>query len=173
MWFGFDIPGQSLGTELTGSTLSGVAWGEYMRVANEDYPYKEFPEPQTGLVKAEVCSVSGQIRTDACENHRITQYFMTGTQPVDICQLHINRAQVQTVGIQRLEQERYYSGAIYNVTVDDSPLVLDLSFLNDYSILDETELDEGYLEGDVFDSGASIPQQQEPVKQATSNYLLD
>lgn len=173
VWFGFDIPGQSLGTELTGSTLSGVAWGEYMRVANEDYPYKEFPVPQTGLVKAEVCSVSGQIRTDACENHRITQYFLTGTQPVDICQLHINRAQVQTVGIQRLEQERYYSGAIYNVTVDDSPLVLDLSFLNDYSILDDTELGEGYLEGDVFDSEASISQQEEPVKQATSNYLLD
>ena len=164
VWFGFDIPGQSLGTELTGSTLSGVAWGEYMRVANEDYPYKEFPVPQTGLVQAEVCSVSGQIRTSACGNHRTTQYFLTGTQPVDICQHHINRANVQTVGVHRLEQERYYSGADYAVTIDDSPLELDLSFLDDSFLMDD----------DSLDMSTTIPHtQEEDKKKPTYNYLLD
>ena len=162
LWFGFDIPGQSLGTEITGSTLAGVAWGEYMQVANEDYPYKTFPKPQTGLVQAEVCSVSGKIRTEACENHRITQYFMVGTQPVDICQLHIDRAHVQTVGVQRLEQERYYSGSSYNVEIDDSPLKLDLSFLKDPSL--------GGREGDDRLDGQH---EQEPARPATRNYLLD
>jgi len=131
VWFGFDIPGQSLGTELTGSTLSGVAWGEYMRIANESYPYKEFPVPQTGLVKAEVCSVSGQILTEACENHKTTQYFLTGTQPTDVCQLHINRVSARQIAIERLDKEKYKAGFQYTQNIDETPLLLDLSFLEE------------------------------------------
>ncbi len=176
VWFGFDIPGQSLGTELTGSTLSGVAWGEFMQVANEDYPYKSFPVPQTGLVQAEVCSVSGQIRTDACGSSRTTQYFMTETQPTEICQLHIDRAHVQTVGIQRLEQERYRSGAGYAIDIDDSPLQLDLSFQNDRNFqLEEIQqgevLQESILQDDKAGQGLEEEGQEEPPR--VHNYLLD
>ncbi len=131
VWFGFDMPGQSLGLELTGSTLSGVVWGEYMRIANEDYPYKGFPVPQTGLVKAEVCSVSGQILTAACGSHKTTQYFLEGTQPTALCQLHINRESARTVGVERLEREKYISGERRTFSVDDSPLTVDLSFLEE------------------------------------------
>lgn len=167
VWFGFDIPGQSLGTELTGSTLSGVAWGEFMYVANEDYGYKPFSVPQTGMVQAEVCSTSGQIRTEACGSHKITQYFMTGTQPVEICQLHINRVNVQQVGLQRLEQERYHSGAYYSVEIDDSPLALDLSFLNDH----EFGMSDDGIPNQEQESTPSAQVEEAPA--ATHNYLLD
>ena len=174
VWFGFDIPGQSLGTKLTGSTLSGVAWGEYMRIANEDYPYKPFTEPQTGLVKAEVCSVSGQILTDACGSHRTTQYFIEGTQPISICHLHINRETTKQIILARLDKERVLSGAKYTETIDESPLVLDLSFLNDV-----------YTDGTVEDGNLTDYNQNEDMIQSdvdkvettpfipTYNYLLD
>lgn len=141
VWFGFDTPGQSLGTQLTGSTLSGVAWGEYMRIANEDYPYKDFTVPQTGLVRAEVCSVSGLIPTAACGNHKTTQYFLSGTQPTEICNLHINRSSVENLSVNRLAKEQLMSGTRFTGVVDDSPLKLDLSFLNipDEKLLSETE----------------------------------
>ena len=90
---------------------------------------------------------------------------------MDICQLHINRVHVQTVGIQRLEQERYYSGASYHLDIDDEPLVVDLSFLKDFSLPDDTAFEGDSMEGEFADT--ALPQQEEEVKQATRNYLLD
>ena len=132
LWFGFDKPGQSLGLELTGSTLAGPAWGDFMRIANEDMPYKEFTIPQTGLVKATVCSVSGKMLTAECGDHTVTKYYLEGTQPTTVCEYHKNRESAKSLATSRLETERYMS-AIQPQTnvIDDSPLEIDLSFLND------------------------------------------
>lgn len=130
IWFGFDRLGQSLGLDLTGSTLAGPAWGDYMRIANEDYPYKEFPIPQTGLVKATVCSVSGMIPTEACGEHTTTQYFLEGTQPAHVCSYHTNRASAQTLAELRLENEFTLSG-VQLPQIDDvaEPLTIDWASL--------------------------------------------
>lgn len=189
VWFGFDIPGQSLGTKLTGSTLSGVAWGEYMRIANEDYPYKEFPIPQTGLVKAEVCSVSGQILTEACGSHRTTQYFLEGTQPTSICQLHIDRETAKQVSIIRLDKEKILSGHKYTVEIDDSPLELDLSFLDepysfeqeDFMNMDSTEFYDIEVDSTGIMGTESLSQEETKIDSSEQeepsvpmyNYLLD
>lgn len=137
VWFGFDTPGETLGTDLTGATLAGVAWGDFMRIANEDYPYKEFPKPATGIIEATVCSVSGKLLSSACGDHSTTKVFLEGSQPTQMCDYHVNRQDAAIVSENRLENERYLAGISAPYLEDDSPLVLDLSFL--YDTTDETE----------------------------------
>lgn len=127
-WFGFDKPGQSLGLTITGSTLAGVAWGDFMHVANDGLSYKEFSEPATGIVKATVCSVSGQILTPECGDNKVEAYYLTGTQPTSVCEIHRNTSG-NTLGLYRIESNRIKSGYNYDTDVNDSPLTLDLSFL--------------------------------------------
>jgi penicillin-binding protein 1A len=130
-WFGFDLPGQSLGLEITGSTLAGVALGDFMSVANEDVPFKEFQRPSTGLVEATVCSVSGQILTTACGDHQTTQIFLEGTQPTSICEIHSNRETAFTIGVDRLSTEKMMTGISNPRITDTSELTIDLSFLEE------------------------------------------
>ncbi|MCQ2595475.1 MAG: PBP1A family penicillin-binding protein [Treponemataceae bacterium] len=137
VWFGFDTPGETLGTDLTGATLAGVAWGDFMRIANEDYPYKEFPKPATGIIEATVCSVSGKLLSSACGDHSTTKVFLEGSQPTQMCDYHVNRQDAAIVSENRLENERYLAGISAPYLEDDSPLILDLSFL--YDTTDETE----------------------------------
>ena len=143
LWFGFDQPGQSLGLELTGSTLAGPAWGDFMRIANEDMPYKEFPIPQTGLVKATVCSVSGKLLTAECGDHTTTKYYLEGTQPTTVCDYHKNREAAKTLAKTRLENEHYMSGVMSQAAIlDDSALEVDLSFLDDNYTSEEEQKEE-------------------------------
>lgn len=129
IWFGFPEKGKTLGLDLTGATLSGVAWGDYMRRAHEGYAYKGFTQPQTGLVKATVCSVSGLLLSESCGTSATTQYFLEGTQPLKVCDYHANREGAKEIGSSRLADEKYLSGAAAPKIEKDSSLVLDLSFL--------------------------------------------
>lgn len=128
-WFGFDKPGQSLGLHITGATLAGFAWGDYMRAINRDLIPKEFPQPPAGVIQATVCSTSGQILTPECGEHKTTQWFLTGTQPTNICSIHSNKTG-STLGIARLQTEMYQSGYHITEQIDTTPLKLNLSFLN-------------------------------------------
>ena len=140
-WFGFDKPGQSLGLNITGSTLAGYAWGDYFREIHRGMLGKEFQKPLTGVFEATVCSVSGQILTEGCGDHKTTQTFLQGTQPTEICSVH--SAQNNTfLSISRLEKEMYKSGVRTNLNFDSTPLSLDLDFLNATSLEDfEQKLD--------------------------------
>ncbi|MGL4986787.1 MAG: penicillin-binding protein 1A [Treponemataceae bacterium] len=133
VWFGFDQPGQSLGVELTGSTLAGVAWADFMTVANEDYPVRDFIRPQSGLIYASVCSVSGLMLTPACGKNVTRQFFLDGTQPTRTCDFHVNRNEAQQIGVQRLASDKILSGVSDGVISSSAELELDLSFLEDYA----------------------------------------
>ncbi len=126
-WFGFDKPGQSLGLQLTGSTLAGKAWSAYMGKIHEGLPYKDFTRPATGLVQATVCSVSGGILTPECEDHKITAWYLEGTQPTALCTVHTNTSG-RSIGLYRLERELYKTGFASDLIIkDDKPLTFDLS----------------------------------------------
>ncbi|MGN0729133.1 penicillin-binding protein 1A [Treponema sp.] len=129
-WFGFDKPGQSLGLRITGSTLAGVAWGDYMNAANQGKSYKPFfdkiPE---NLVQAEVCTRSGGLLTPECGGNRITAYYYPGTEPTEPCVKHTDDSG-RTLGTVRLKKARLRSGYSFDETVDDTPLTVDLSFLS-------------------------------------------
>ncbi|MBO4729319.1 MAG: PBP1A family penicillin-binding protein [Spirochaetaceae bacterium] len=178
LWFGFDQPGQSLGLELTGSTLAGPAWGDFMRIANEDMPYKEFPIPQTGLVKATVCSVSGKLLTAECGDHTTTKYYLEGTQPTTVCEYHKNREAAKILAKKRLENERYMSGVMSQAAIiDDSDLKADLSFLDDNygSEEEQQEEKESFSWSSLFSFGNKKNKEQESQNEPenTENSDLD
>lgn len=184
IWFGFAEKGKTLGLELTGSTLSGVAWGDYMRKAHEGYAYKGFTEPQTGLVKATVCSVSGQLLSDSCGSSSTTQYFLEGTQPLKVCEYHANREGARELGSSRIADEKYLSGASAPKIEGNTSLLLDLSFL-DLSTADSftnylsdqtsstTQDASSYnslLDSEFVQNSNSVPDEDEEL---SYNYLLD
>jgi len=96
IWFGFDKPGNSLGVELTGSTLAGPVWANYMREIHQGLPFRDFVRPATGLVDVTVCAVSGLLKTPACNEGDVTLTFLDGTQPVLYCDYHGNNDNMNT-----------------------------------------------------------------------------
>ncbi|MCQ2575777.1 MAG: PBP1A family penicillin-binding protein [Treponema sp.] len=132
-WFGFDRPGQSLGLRITGSTLAGYAWGEYFGKIHEGMAVKDFPKPLTGVIEATVCSTSGKILTEACGDHKTTQWFLEGTQPTDICPVHSGQTDsIRTIMI--LEKEMYQSGFRRTEVFDSSPLKVDWNSINNVTL---------------------------------------
>jgi len=126
-WFGFDKPGQSLGLQLTGSTLAGYAMASFMEKAHEGLPYKNFTRPQTGVVDVEVCTVSGALPTEDCEGHKITLTFLEGTAPTEYCTFHSGNSAGRLLALYRLEQELYRSGFASDLIIkDNTPLTFDL-----------------------------------------------
>lgn len=123
-WFGFDKPGQSLGLNITGSTLAGYAWGEYFSAVHENLPSKEFPKPTEGVVQMTVCSKSGDLLTKGCNEGRTTQWYLAGTQPSRTCRIHNNK-EVEDMLIERLDKEMTMSGLKWDVDYDDSLIDLD------------------------------------------------
>lgn len=129
-WFGFDKPGQSLGLKITGATLAGFAWGDYMREIHRGMLSKDFNKPAEGVIEVTVCSVSGKIPTPECRK-TTTQWVLKGTQPTDICPVHGGKASsTSSVSIARLKGEMIQSGIRIRSDFDFVPLKLNLDFLN-------------------------------------------
>lgn len=164
-WFGFDKPGQSLGLQLTGSTLSGYAWADYMKKVHNGLPMKDFSKPATGVIEATVCSVSGGILTPECGNHKVTAWYLEGTQPTQVCSVHSTANSSRTIGIYRLEKELYKAGFASELIIRDNST---LSF----------NLDKPLQSGDfgVFDTKLSPTDSQELDENGVApnyNYLMD
>jgi penicillin-binding protein 1A len=90
IWFGFDRPGNSLGLDLTGATLAGPVWGDFMREIHMGLPARDFTKPATGIVEVTVCAKSGQLLTSQCNSGSITLPFLEGTVPHEYCTIHSN-----------------------------------------------------------------------------------
>jgi penicillin-binding protein 1A len=88
IWFGFDKPGNSLGVSLTGATLAGPVWGDYMREIHQGLPLKNFSKPATGIREVSVCAKSGLLKSPACNEGEVLLPFLEGTQPVEYCNIH-------------------------------------------------------------------------------------
>ena len=164
-WFGFDKPGQSLGLQLTGSTLSGYPWADYMKKVHNGLPMKEFSKPATGVIEATVCSVSGGILTPECGNHKVTAWYLEGTQPTQVCSVHSTANSSRTIGIYRLKKELYKAGFASELIIRDNST---LSF----------NLDKPLQSGDfgVFDTKLSPTDSQELDENGAApnyNYLMD
>jgi penicillin-binding protein 1A len=118
IWFGFDRPGNSLGVNLSGATLAGPVWADYMREIHQGLPFKDFVRPTSGLIDVTVCAKSGLLKTPACNQGEVTLPFLEGTQPVLYCDVHGNAGSVETT------LERLRTSAI---SIDDSELLRDLA----------------------------------------------
>jgi penicillin-binding protein 1A len=110
IWFGFDRPGNSLGTTQSGATVAGFYWANYMKEINRDLPPKSFQRPQSGLVEATVCSVTGLLPTPYCNEGTTTLLFYEGTQPNKLCDWHNLSAERDRTLIEKL------GGQVRNLT---------------------------------------------------------
>ncbi|GMO41742.1 MAG: PBP1A family penicillin-binding protein [Termitinemataceae bacterium] len=90
IWFGFDMPGNSLGLTLTGATLAGPIWGDFMREIHKGLPAKEFVRPESGVVDITVCAKSGQLLTSSCNQGAVTLTHLSKYRPVEYCSYHRN-----------------------------------------------------------------------------------
>lgn len=64
---------------VTGLTGAAPIWAETMRSILQGRPDKIFEQPD-GLLKLEVCDLSGLLPTENCQ-HTKTEWFISGTQP--------------------------------------------------------------------------------------------
>ena len=165
-WFGFDKPGQSLGLNITGATLAGYAWGEYFDKIHENLPLKDWNKPLEGVIECTVCSESGQILTEACGDHKTTQWYLKGTEPTEICPIH-SSASSSSMAINRLEREMMKTGLKLDFEFERQPLKLNLDFLyGDYSFEGESDS----MEEKIDDSEANLVDMNIDYDY---NYLMD
>jgi penicillin-binding protein 1A len=99
IWFGFDRPGNSLGVNLTGATLAGPVWGDYMREIHQGLPYRDFVRPSTGIIEVSVCAKSGLLTTASCNEGSVVLPFLEGTQPRDYCTEHGGASESRRINI--------------------------------------------------------------------------
>jgi penicillin-binding protein 1A len=105
IWFGFDKPGNSLGVNLTGSTLAGPVWGNYMREIHQGLPLKDFARPSTGIIDVTVCAKSGLLKNPACNEGEVTLPFLEGTQPTEYCNIHGNASYSSSTALNTMRSD--------------------------------------------------------------------
>jgi penicillin-binding protein 1A len=136
VWFGFDRPGNSLGLNLTGSTLAGPIWANYMREIHLDLPFRSFVRPATGIVDVTICTQSGLLITPYCTHGRTTLPFLEGTQPVLFCDHHGNN-RGRDIVIRHLELDTMFintNDALGNISL---PVIRDEQLLREFQQADQ------------------------------------
>lgn len=86
VWVGFD---DDRDIDLTGAQTSAPIWAEFMKRAVELPQYRDTQQfaPPTGVVQAMIDPQSGQLATPSCMQTK-EEYFISGTEPTQYCQLH-------------------------------------------------------------------------------------
>lgn len=88
VWYGYDNS-----CTITGWALNPSAqiWTSVMRQAHEGLEPKTFAEERPeNVVEAVICEKSGFLATQTCKNYRTTrtEYFVSGTEPIQTCPYH-------------------------------------------------------------------------------------
>jgi penicillin-binding protein 1A len=107
IWFGFDRAGNSLGLEVSGASLAGRIWGDYMREIHQGLPRRDFARPASGVVDVTVCAKSGLLRTPSCNEGAVTLPFLSGTQPGHQCNIHTNTPWTATTAYDNMRGGTY------------------------------------------------------------------
>ena len=85
VWVGFDTPHTIMRNGFAASVAVPL-WAKFMAEATQGDKPEWFRVPES-IVAADICPASGRLATANCEEHR-RQYFISGTQPVDYCDVH-------------------------------------------------------------------------------------
>ncbi len=72
--------------QVSGVTGAAPIWHDFMEAVLAVRPVREFEEPD-GLVRSEICSLSGRRPTAHCP-HRREELFIAGTEPKGVCAMH-------------------------------------------------------------------------------------
>jgi penicillin-binding protein 1A len=85
VWIGFDKPRTIISNGFAGE-LAVPMWARFMSAATVQDKPERFKAPK-GITGVNVCRVSGQLPSDACDRI-ITEYFVRGAAPTRICEEH-------------------------------------------------------------------------------------
>ncbi len=152
VWLGFDMPGNSLGLNQTGAMAAGPVWAKYMKDIhenNQQLPPVDFKKPG-GLVELSVCSVSGMLPTEYCNEGTKTELFIAGTEPRKFCNLHEFKSARDAELIRKL-QDNYLITPIQNnntIYEDDSDEKLELPSIDSLRSMNEKSV---YTAGETID----------------------
>jgi len=109
VWVGFDQP-QSIISRGFASEIAVPIWAGFMKTATKgDKP--EWIKPPSTITSATVCRISGMLAAEGCEHAEVftdegevvrrstiyTEYFVKGTVPQGVCNLHSTRGLLGTV----------------------------------------------------------------------------
>ena len=84
-----------------------------MKEIHKDLEPKEFPEPDSGLIRVRVCSESGLLPTNDCDDGTVEELFLVGTEPKQTCDIHKFEKQRDEDLLQRLQN---------NLLIEEVPL---------------------------------------------------
>jgi len=86
VWVGFD---DNRPLNLEGAHSALPVWAEFMKRAHMHRQYRNATEfqPPSGIASVQIDPETGQLATAACPKVQ-TEYFIEGTQPVELCALH-------------------------------------------------------------------------------------
>ncbi|MCL2791983.1 MAG: PBP1A family penicillin-binding protein [Spirochaetaceae bacterium] len=143
VWFGFDMPGNSLGLNQTGAMAAGPVWAQFMRdihINNPDLPPIDFRRP-SGLVERTVCSVSGMLPSQFCNQGFRTELFVAGTEAKSFCTIHEFRSARDAELIRRLQDNYLLNPGVRSApntsiapgTSSDTPSIQTLRSINERS----------------------------------------
>jgi len=103
VWVGFDQPRTILPNGFA-ADIAVPAWAAFMKTATKgDKP--EWFTPPAGITTATVCRLSGKLASEGCQDVEVvardgtlerrsmiyTEYFVRGTEPTTVCDLHPTR----------------------------------------------------------------------------------
>lgn len=109
IWFGFDMPGNSLGLNQTGATAAGPVWARFMKDIHENNPEMppiDFKKPD-GLLARSVCAVSGFLPTEDCKEGVRAEIFISGSEPRKFCTFHEYESNRDEELILKLQENRF------------------------------------------------------------------
>jgi membrane carboxypeptidase/penicillin-binding protein len=109
VWVGFDQPRTILPNGYAGDVAVPI-WAGFMKAATKDDKAQWFTPP-SGITTATVCRLSGLLASDGCSDVEVvdddgraerrsvvyTEYFVSGTQPTETCNLHQRRSFLATL----------------------------------------------------------------------------
>lgn len=109
VWFGFDMPGNSLGLNQTGATAAGPVWARFMKdihTNNPEMPPIDFKKPD-GILGRSVCAISGLLPTKHCKEGVKAEIFIAGSEPRKFCTFHEYKLNRDEELIQKLQENSF------------------------------------------------------------------
>ncbi|HPR37244.1 MAG TPA: PBP1A family penicillin-binding protein [Spirochaetota bacterium] len=83
VWVGCDSPEYSLGSGQSGSVAAAPVWGKFMAEVYRTRERKAFPDKPAGVVKKDICSITGSIPDRGCPTRK--EFFISGFEPAEKC----------------------------------------------------------------------------------------
>ena len=89
-WYGYEVNASVKGVS---GNPAGKLWAAVMKKVHADLPNAEFEEPE-GIIRKQVCSVSGKLASGGCGGNVYTELFTEESVPTDSCTGHGGSAKI-------------------------------------------------------------------------------